>query len=130
MYRDDSNAEVGIGPVTTKKRRRMIVREIQEEYESGQTIADWTNRHLFLNGSHTILCCPSYRLIHNVRGRFRTRDLYCANFSQTAQAFKLPATCALRIRNLLDMKAPNGDLTHTREHLHRYSLHGQSYGAA
>ena len=42
---------------------------------------------------------------------------HCTNFIETAH-FKLPASGGLRVRKLLDMKAPNGDLTHTRDHLH------------
>ena len=71
-----------------------------------------------LDGSYTLLCCPSHRLIHNLRGRHRYGDLYCTNFLATMETFLLPASGGLRVRKLLEIKTAMGDLTHTRDHLH------------
>ena len=120
----DSNPDVEVGPIVKRKRRRTVERDIQEDemdeiVQSGEIhIPEWTNRSLYLDGSYTTLCCPSYRLIHNLRGRHRYGDLYCTNYVATTKTFKLPALGGLRVRKLLEMKTAMGDLTHTRDHLH------------
>ena len=114
----DSHREVEIWPITIKNGRRMIVREIQDEYESVDTMADWTDVNLFTNGSHTLLSCPSYRLLNNMRFRLKHGDHYCTNYVKATWTLTISATGNMRVRMLLDYKAPNGDLTHTREHLH------------
>ena len=114
----DSNSDFETGPITTKKRRRIIVREVLDDCQDTRTMADWITGNLFIDGAHTQTSCPSYRQIYAMCNRYRNGDLYCTNYMEESGSCKLLATGSQRVRGLLDIKAPNGDLSHTRDHLH------------
>ena len=117
----DSNPEVTIGPLTRKKRRRIVVRDSQNENEIVSTIPsipEWTNEHLYVNGAHTSLACPSYRLLNNLKLRLEHGDHYSTVFNADLQTYHLPETGSSRVQRLLEIRAPNGDVTCTQDHLH------------
>ena len=123
----DSNPEVALGPFTINKQCRIIVRDSQNETKIVATIAtspDWTKENLYVNGAHTSLSCPSYHLLNNLRFRLDYGDHYCTLFNNEIQTYKL-TEIGSRVQRLLDIKAPNGDLTCTQDHLHWSLLTGR-----
>ena len=118
----DSNPDVEISPIATRKRRRMILLEVQDDDDENlETMADWATEDLYIDGSYTKLSCPSLRLLWNYKQRYIHGDLYSMKENPVMRATLENVTGSQRVRTLLECRAMNGDLLYTREHLH-YSL--------